>query len=656
MARQQVSVSRPNASFGELLRLQRQRCGLTQANLAERAGLSVRAVSDLERGLKKTPRQATLQLLIDALQLNASDAAAFLASARGRRRVAGPGVRRDNLPEPLTSLVGRERDSADVAEALASARLVTLVGTGGVGKTRLALEVARAVSARYRNGVWLAELASLADSQLVVQEVATVLDIREQSGRPILNALLDGLRNRELLLVVDNCEHLKSSCENLVHAVLRSCPNVRVLATSREPLNVPGEVVWRVAPLDVPDTQATDAKAFLESAVGELFVTRARAAQPHFAPDAEDSVEIGRICRALDGLPLAVELAAALVRILSPKDIAARLEDRFNLLQSSTNRPGSRDETLRTAIAWGYSVIAEAEQHLFDQLSVFAGGWSMEAAQAVCNDAFRTPASLVQAMKRLVDTSLIVVDEHGNGRFRMLDTLRHFGQEQLALRDAGDFDRMRHALYFAELGDRADVEIFGADQLGWHRLMELEQDNFRVALRWASEIQDGHLLLRLATGAAWFWMVRGQWSEGRRWLDLALSMAGSTIDRRVGQALFVCGAFAWLLGDLGASRHRGEACLRVAEELNDDGLRSRALINLGTLEQIRGDSVSAQRSLERSLRCARAARDRWAQGRALDMLGAGALQGGDLDAAAAYLDESMQILAQRRMRGACAFR
>ncbi|HET6317677.1 MAG TPA: hypothetical protein VFG86_14540 [Chloroflexota bacterium] len=225
----------------------------------------------------------------------------------------------------------------------------------------------------------------------------------------------------------------------------------------------------------------------------------------------------------------------------------------------------------------------------------------------------------------------------------MFDTLRQFGHERLASRNAGDLARTRHAVYFAELADRGLVEVFGPDQLRWHRLFELEQDSFRAALAWAVEIHDPSMLLRLATGAAWFWMVRGQWSEGRRWLDRALSMTSSMTDRGVGEALFIAGALAWLLGDLGASRHCAEACLRVAEEAVDEGLRSRALLNLGTLEQIRNDFAGAERSLHECLRCARAAGDRWVQGRALDMLAAGALHSGTLEQAAAYLDESASI-------------
>jgi tetratricopeptide (TPR) repeat protein len=258
---------------------------------------------------------------------------------------------------------------------------------------------------------------------------------------------------------------------------------------------------------------------------------------------------------------------------------------------------------------------AQPEQRLFDQLSVFAGGWSVEAAQAVSDDVFRTSAGLLHAMARLVDTSLIIANAHGDGRFRMLDTLCQFGREQLALRNASDLARERHAVYFAELADRAEIEIFGAEQLRWHRLLELEQDNLRAALAWAAESHDAALLLRLASGVGWFWMVRGQWSEGRRWLDLALSMASSsTPDRSVGDALFIAGALAWLLGDLGGSRQRAQACLRVAEELADEQLRGRALINFGILEQIRGDFQQARRTLEQGLECARTAADRWVQG------------------------------------------
>jgi non-specific serine/threonine protein kinase len=629
-------------TFAEVLRRHRQARGLTQEDLAERATLSARAISDLERGLKETPHATTVHLLVRALELDEDTADAFAAAARRRVVTSSPARQRDNLPVALTSFVGRQHACAEVKQTLATARLVTLVGGGGVGKTRLALAVAESVADGYADGVWLVELASLADPDLVPQTVATALGIREQPGRPLITTLLDGLRARGLLLVVDNCEHLGQACADLVQALLRTCPSLRVLATSRERLGIAGEVVWRVLPLEFPTTgQDRFALAEAPEAV-RLFVERARAALPEILLAADNTAAIAEICRRLDGLPLAIELAAPLVRVLTPVEIAARLDDSFGLLGDGGRSVPRHQRSLRAAITWGYSGLADPEQRLFDELSVFAGGWTLESAAAVSSSFSFGSVGLVHVMARLVDTSLIVSDVRTAARYRMFESLREFGRDQLSEHGNPALTAARHATYFAALADRAATELSGAAQAGWLIQLEAEHDNLRGALTWAAN-NDAELLLRLATDLGFFWILRGHWSEGRRWLDSSLVMGDNAKGVSTGRALFAAGTLAWLLGDLGTARQRAETCLVAAREQHDVGLESRALALLGNLAHLRGDLAAARALVEHSLACARAVDDRWAEGRALDVLAICALKDGDLDAAERYLEHSASV-------------
>jgi predicted ATPase/DNA-binding XRE family transcriptional regulator len=506
-------------SFAALLRQQRQASGLTQEGLAERARLSVRAISDLERGLKERPHATTVQLLIQALGLDGASAEAFTAAASRRVAKTPPAFAQGTLPVALTSFIGRQEACADVKQALTTARSLTLVGAGGIGKTRLALEVASAVGDEYPDGVWLVELASLADGTLVTQTVATALGIREQPGRPLLTSLLDGLRTRKLLLVVDNCEHVRQACGDLIQALLRTCATVRVLGTSREPLGAAGEVVWRVPPLEVPDACPHGVGPDQTTESVRLFVERAHAAVADFKLDSHNAAAVAEICRRLDGLPLAIELAAPLVRVLSPAEIAARIDDRFGLLPDGGRSVPAHQQSLRTAITWGYRDLRASDQRLFDELSIFAGGWTLESAAAVSSTPQSRPHDIVHVMADLVDRSLIVADVRMSARYRMFETLRQFGREQLA--EFGDpaAAAASHAAFYATLAEKAFAEIFGPGQIAWLGQLEIEHDNLRAALAWGAARGDTEFLVRLSGCLGNFWILVGHWSEGRRWID-----------------------------------------------------------------------------------------------------------------------------------------
>ena len=372
---------RDPAVFGALLRRHRLAAGLTQDALARQAGLSARGIADLERGARRSPYPATIQRLADALQLDRIQRASLATAARPsvitqRRRGASATTSRHNLPAAVTSFIGRERELAEVQARIVDARLLTLTGVGGCGKTRLALEVADAVLDRYADGVWLVELASLADPALVAQSVGAVVGVRESAGQSIVSTLAARLRERRMLLVLDNCEHLLDGCARTVDAILRGCPEVYVLATSREALGLNGEVAWRVPSLPVPDPRHLPRLPELRrNAAVQLFVERAAAAQPHFVLTEHNAPAVAQICQQLDGIPLALELGAARMEGLTAERLASRLDEGFRLLTGGSRAALPRQQTLRATLDWSYKLLTDPERRLFSRLSVFAGGW-----------------------------------------------------------------------------------------------------------------------------------------------------------------------------------------------------------------------------------------------------------------------------------------
>jgi non-specific serine/threonine protein kinase len=369
--------------FGELLRRHRAAAGLTQAELAERAGLSARGVSDLERGARRAPRRATLARLAAGLRLPAAERAALAAAGRRPRAPVGPRPP-PNLPLPLTSFVGRARELAEVAALLPTTRLLTLTGAGGVGKSRLALAAAERARAAYPDGAWLVELAALADPGLVPHAVAAALGVREQPGRPPAETLAAWLAGKRLLLVLDNCEHLLDACAQLAEALLRAAPGLTILATSRERLSAAGEVAWRVPPLAAPAPGAPAAPAALTCVdAARLFVARAGEVAPGFALTGATAAAVAAICRRLDGIPLALELAAAWAATLSPEQIAMRLDDSLRLLTGGRRTAPARQRTLRATLDWSHALLTGPERALLRRLAVFAGGFTVEAAEAV---------------------------------------------------------------------------------------------------------------------------------------------------------------------------------------------------------------------------------------------------------------------------------
>jgi non-specific serine/threonine protein kinase len=527
--RADVDPNEAAASFGDLLRQHRLAQGLTQEALAERAGLSAHGILKLERG-STHPYRETTERLSRALHLTGEAEVRFRAAAQPRpRRRAGAvavGAAVDdqphhNLPFQTTSFIGREDDVAKVQQLLGESRLLTITGAGGCAKTRLALEIGRQIVDRFPDGVWLVDLAPLSDPSLIWHVVAAVLDIREEPGRALADAVIYYLRNRSSLIILDNCEHLVDACAATVDRLLREAANVRVLATSRELLGIPGEAAWRVRSLSVVDPEqfakssGAAADIPLASEAARLFVDRAHLLNPGFHLTDDNAHAVAQICYRLDGIPLAIELAAARLASLCVDEIADRLDQRFRLLTGGYRTAVRRQQTLGATIDWSYELLSEPERALFRSLSVFAGGWSLAAAEAVGPAQVDSEEDVDELLNQLVRKSMVVVvdEAHGPGpsttRYRFLETIRQYAEEKLLVCGEAEAARARHADWYVRLAEEALDGVESADQLRWWHYLEMELDNLRAALTWlGAQPQGDEQLVHLAGLLGRFWRDR----------------------------------------------------------------------------------------------------------------------------------------------------
>jgi predicted ATPase/DNA-binding CsgD family transcriptional regulator len=555
----------------------------------------------------------------------------------------------NNLPLRLSSFIGRGREVAEVETMLSDHRLLTLTGPGGAGKTRMAIEVASEVVDAFRDGAWLAELASLSDPDLVAQAVAQALGVREAPGRPLIGALLEHLEGREALLVLDNCEHLIDACATLADALLRSCPDLRILATSREALSIAGERTWPVPPLSSPDSHDLPPVQDLRSyeAIG-LFAERARAVVPTFELMESNAPAVARLCRILDGMPLAIELAAARVRVLSVEQISSRLEDSFALLTGGSRTALPRQRTLGAAIGWSYELLGKEEQVLLGELSVFAGGFALESAESVCSGEGIEEHEVLDLLTSLVDKSLVHVSEQGgDARYRLLETVRQYGRERLQKSGTEPDIRRRHADFFLRFAERAEPRINGKERELWLARLDAEHDNLRAALAWTQESVEAEMGLRLAGALSWFWYHREYWSEWRRWLDGTLAIRetagypGQTAARA--KALSGGGFLAWMQGDQVLARSQLEESVALWREVGDKQGLAQALRFLSGSFESRGDYAAARPLAEESVKLFREGEDTFGLGITLSRLGITALAQGDYEVARAALEEGVEI-------------
>jgi non-specific serine/threonine protein kinase len=485
----------------------------------------------------------------------------------------------NNLPLQGTSFVGRDQELAESLKLLDGGRLLTITGVGGSGKTRLALQVATSVLDRYPDGVWLVELAAVAEPEGVIRAVAGALGVREEADRPLEAGVVDHLRSRQLLLILDNCEHLLDVVAGLTQSLLRTSPNLSILATSREMLGVPGEVPFQLRSMALPGSGEPTEVATRYDAV-RLFSARAEAVRAGFRVSNENVGAVVSLCQRLDGMPLAIELAAARLRMLSPEQIASRLDDRFRLLTGGSRTALPRQQTLQAAIDWSYDLLDRNEKLLFNRLSVFQGGFTLEAAEDVCGINPLESVLVLDLLAHLFDKSLVsVVEYEGETRYRLLETLRQYARERLT--ESGEAEDLReaHARYFRGLAEEALPNIRGPDEKAWQGRLEIEHDNLRQALRWAIDADRSDLAQGLAGSLYRFWMLRRYSEEGRRWLEqtLALSPADPAAH---GRALLGAGTMAVLHGDLVAGRRHLEAALVALRQEANPQLTLAAIHNL----------------------------------------------------------------------------
>jgi predicted ATPase/class 3 adenylate cyclase len=413
----------------------------------------------------------------------------------------------NNLPVQLTSFVGREKEIDAVKQELSSHRLVTLTGSGGTGKTRLSLQIAAEVIDHYPDGVWFIELAPLADPDLIPHTILAVLHFGEQAGKTPFQVLEEQFKNKKLLLILDNCEHLIEASAKVAHGLLMSAPGIKILASSREALGVKGELAWPVPSLTLPDPKSLpEIEQLTQYESVRLFIDRALLVQPHFKVDKTNAPAIAQICSRLDGIPLAMELAAARLKMLSVDQIAARLDDRFRLLTGGARTALPRHQTLRAMIDWSYDLLAENERLLLRRLAVFAGGWSLELAEQICSDDKLNSSDILDMLGHLVDKSLVAVDEDKTGtRYRILETVRQYAREKLLETDENIAIRNKHRDVYLAFLEENESEIVRAQQRKWQKIFETEIDNFRAAFTWSLEHKDAELALRFCTGLGNFW-------------------------------------------------------------------------------------------------------------------------------------------------------
>ena len=588
-----------------------------------------------------------------------------------------------NLPVQLTSFVGREHEMAEIRRHLGSARLLTLTGTGGCGKTRLAIQVASDLVDEYEDGVWLVEMEALSDPFLVPTAVTSVLGLREEPGRPLLGTLTDSLRSKKLLLVLDNCEHLVEACARLAESLLRACPHLQCLATSREPLNIGGEVTWRVPSLSLPPRRSPSIDALISSEAGRLFMQRAQTVVPNFMVMPADAARAAEICHRLDGIPLAIELVATRVRSLTLEQIAARLDNQFALVSRGTRTALPRHQTLRATLDWSHDLLPQQERLTLRRLAVFVGEFALQAAEAVCSGEGLEESELLDLLAQLVEKSLVLTDERGAGRYRLLETVWRYAEEKL--RESGETDvlRSRHQAFFLKLAEEAESQLSGFEQAAWMDRLEEEHANFIGAMEWSLQ-HAPEAGLRIA-GAMWeFWEVRGYLSEGQTWLDRLLEAAGPSaapaarakalkgaaviardqgdsrraetllvealsVYRRLGDAREVAsvlnnlGLVYWHQGVHASARTHFEQALALWKEVGYQRGIAASLANLGNLSSEEGDYPAARSLYEQSLNVLRELGDKRVTATLVNNLGLACLYAGEYDLARSQLEQSLSI-------------
>ena len=548
----------------------------------------------------------------------------------------------NNLPIQLTTFIGRENEIAEVKQELNQHRFVTLTGSGGTGKTRLTLQVAAELLDHFAHGVWFVELAALTDPELIPQTILSAIGISEQQGKTPLEILKEYLHEKKSLIVLDNCEHLIEASANVTNTLLNAAPNLKVLASSREALGVKGELSYPVPSLSLPDPKHLPViEQLSQYEAVRLFIDRASLVSPHFDVNKENAPAIAQICYRLDGIPLAIELAAARVKMMSVEQISKRLDDRFRLLTGGARTALPRQQTLRALIDWSYDILTENERLLLRRLSVFAGGWTLEAAEEVCVGNEIESYEILDLLTQLVNKSLVVVIEHsqsGETRYRMLETVRQYAREKLLEAGESEILRDRHLAYFVKLTKQAEPELFHSNQVFWLNKLDDELDNLRLALDWAlaTDVAAG---LQLMVTSQLYWDARSDFREVESWLAQFLDRY-SNADSLRARGLLIYGQAVGLGGDFGAACKLGEQSLELSRAISDKQMEAFSLWSLGMLIAIQGDNARGIPILEQSLALYQSLGDKFGQATVLAWM---SLNNNDLDHSKAHLFESLRL-------------
>lgn len=551
----------------------------------------------------------------------------------------------NHLPHQQTKFIGRVREREELGTLSKRTQLLTLTGAGGSGKTRLALQVGAELLDEFEKGVWFVELAPLADGVLVPNAVMTALELRDEIGRTPLDILTDFLRAKKLLLILDNCEHLIEACARLAQHLLTHCPHLQILATSREALGIPGEIVYSVPTLALPDPkQHLPVASLSQYDAVKLFIERAAAVQPAFAVTNNNAPAVAQICYRLDGIPLAIELAAARIKLFSPEQLAARLDERLRVLTSGSRTATPRQQTLRGAIDWSYSLLSEQERILFRRLAVFVGGWTFEAAEQVCADDEIDSFEILDLLAQLLNKSLVTTEPRGQEtRYRMLETIREYASEKLRKANEVGALRDKHLDYFVSFAEQAEPHLRRTEQLEWFERLDADLDNCRAALEWAEQHARPLVGLRIAAGLEVYWEVRGAVPEGRAWLEKLLAKDdGIRGTREYARGLVTAAGLARNDSESAhiVARQRAQAALVLFREQNDSAGIAKAFF---WLSQFSPDTAETMSLLEEMLALSRAAQDQPNIALALDYLGGNAVFGGEKVKAKRVLDEGLAL-------------
>ena len=616
-------------TFGKWLKLKRKALDLTQQQLADQVGCSAIAIRKIEAE-ERYPSEQIAERLAFIFNIPSHERKSFVRFARGTLDAFLQGSSQDvpwqivrqnvlnNLPSPLTSFIGREREVAEILRRLGWSRLITLKGPGGVGKTRLAIQSAGQVASEFEDGVCWVDLSALMKSTLIPQSVAKAMGLQEISNQSLEESLLQFLRLKKLLLVLDNCEHLVEGCAQLAASLLVVCPGLKILATSRETLGVTGEDVWMVPILSLPNPQKMSFLDLLMQYEGiRLFVERAAAVKPGFQLTEQNAMEVIQICLHLDGMPLAIELAATRASMFSTAEIAKRLDDRFGLLTGGSRASMPRHQTLRAAIDWSHELLTPTEQVIFRRLAIFSGGFTMEAVEAIASGMGGPKQNTVDILGQLINKSLVIVEtssieEKSETRYGMLETIHEYAYEKL--RESGEHRQVfeKYCEDFISLAERAEPKLKSAEQLEWLSRLEAEHENFRSCLQGLIKQEDSTSALKLANLLAWFWFRRAHFVEGRAWIEQTLEiLPASDVTKDRAGVLFGVANLARAQGDFAGARRFAEESLTVWQAFGKKSGFYLTLAFLANLIRDEGDVSKARNLYEESIAYFRNGGETW---------------------------------------------